>query len=194
MVLQEHAKLTHGVFDFRITIVSYSMTSPGGICIARSVICAYPVIRGTDYFSRSRMCVPVLGGLPNPPSASAWIPLFRAPFTSRSMLKSQTWHSNIRSNPRCSSRHPQKPHVMDVPDSIARSVITYFPSRIASYFNAWTSLRIDVALFKRRHRRFIFFWARVSFACRTNMAPSSGGQMMPSYRLTKNLDTVLCSC
>ena len=30
----------------RITIVSYSMTSPGGICIARSVICARPVIRG----------------------------------------------------------------------------------------------------------------------------------------------------
>ena len=37
------------------------MTSTGGICIARSVICARPVIRGTDYFSRSRMCVPVLG-------------------------------------------------------------------------------------------------------------------------------------
>ena len=45
----------------RITIVSYSMTSPGGICIARSVICARPVIRGTDYISRSRKCVPVLG-------------------------------------------------------------------------------------------------------------------------------------
>ena len=30
---------------------------------------------------------------------------------------------------------PKKPHVMDVPDSIVRSVITYFPSRCNGVFN-----------------------------------------------------------
>ena len=64
-----------------------------GIDLPRSLrhLCASRHSRNGLYFCSRSHVVQYSGGLPNPPSASAWRPLFRAPFTSRSMLKTHSW-------------------------------------------------------------------------------------------------------
>lgn len=59
--------------------------------------------------------------------------LFRATFASRSIFSPHSRHSNVLAKPRFAFQAPQSPQVLDVPDSMARSVTMTLPSRNAAF-------------------------------------------------------------
>ena len=118
-------------FDYKVVFLLYLISCSAGSSVARVLVAFTDV--SVSYAHEGVVVHFVQSCRPNPPSARSWRVLFRAPFMSRSILNSHSRHSNVLAKPRLAFQAPQSPHVLDVPDSMARSVTMTLPSRNAAF-------------------------------------------------------------